>query len=190
MKGEGARRAVPEPGPGAKVVSITGTRGAEATPEDPWGGRTWPEVERRSGRDRRARPTRFWDALLGRRRRHGGRRQGEARNTYVDVFQPRDVAMLVGIFLLNLFDALFTLRWLQMGGGERNPLMDILIQSSDFAFLFQKCVVVGLWLVVLMVHKNFRIARLGLLSLLALYLGVFVFHFLLHTSGASPIPAS
>ena len=77
--------------------------------------------------------------------------------------------LVLGIFFLNIFDAFCTLIWLQRGGSEGNPLMDLAIQAGDSVFLFQKCIVAGLWLLVLLVHKNFRIARIGLWVLLVVY---------------------
>ena len=149
---------------------------------------TWPHVDRRKTEDRRTRPTRGWDSFFHRRRRTG-RRRGENEDIYVDVFRKRDVALLLGIFVLNILDAFFTLRWLQMGGGEGNPLMDQLIKTSDLLFLFQKCVVVGLWLVILMAHKNFRIARLGLWAAFVLYVFILIYHFVLQSMGSPTVAA-
>ena len=147
---------------------------------------SWPEVDRRSGDDRRAKPTRGWDALLGHRRRHRGRREGESENAYVDRYTRQDVALVLGVFLLNILDAFFTLRWLEMGGGEGNPIMEALIKSSDLMFLFQKCVVVGLWLLILVIHKNFRIARTGLWGAFILYACILVYHFFLQSVAPPP----
>lgn len=176
----------------------TGPDGAPARPEDhpapapapaahaagPYG--TWPWVERRARADRRHRPTSLWDSLVHPRRRRSGRRTGEKRDIYVDVFQRRDVLLMVAIFVLNIFDALFTLLWLQRGGGEGNPLMAWLLEHGNEAFLLQKCLVVGLWLVLLVVHKNFRLARLGLWSLASLYALLVAYHLVLIGSGADP----
>lgn len=137
-------------------------------------------VERRRRADRRARPTRPWDGLRGWRRRSASRRTAD-QEIYVDVFSARDVAVLLGIFVLNVFDALFTLVYLSQGGGEANPVMDALLRISDAAFLVQKCLVVGLWLLFLTVHKNLRIARLGLRALLVLYGCVLLLHLVLQT---------
>ena len=75
-----------------------------------------------------------------------------------------------------------------MGGREANPLMNWLLSFGDSAFLVQKCVVVGIWLIILTVHKNFRIARIGLWSLFALYTGVLIYHFVLQSGiiGSAP----
>ncbi len=149
-------------------------------------GPTWPSLDRRARQSRRDKATRSWDSILGLRRRKSGRRLKESENIYVDRYRRRDVALLAAILLLNVCDAFFTLRWLEMGGHEANPLMDRLLQAGDFAFLLQKSFVVGIWLVILVVHKNFRTARIGLWSLFVLYVGVLLYHFVLHASGVSP----
>jgi len=149
------------------------------------------DLDRRTNADRRDEPTRVWDSLFGFRKRRHGRRADERQNLYVDRYSRMDVALLLGVFILNILDAFFTLRWLEMGGGEGNPLMDALIQSSDLLFLLQKCVVVGFWLVILVVHKNYRIARLGLWAALILYSVILIYHFVLQSMGPPPqfIPA-
>jgi hypothetical protein len=143
---------------------------------EPGGARTWPQIDRRARSERRAQPTRFWDSLLGRRRRAEGRRIGESGDVYVDRFGRGDVMLVLGIFALNIFDAFCTLVWLRRGGSEGNPLMDLAIQAGDSVFLFQKCIVAGLWLLVLLVHKNFRIARIGLWVLLGVYGTLAAYH--------------
>jgi hypothetical protein len=140
---------------------------------------TPPSPDERRGRgDRRSRPTRPWDSLRGWNRRREARRQAEAQ-VYVDVFKARDGLLLIAIFLLNLLDAGFTLVYLSKGGTEANPAMAQLLSIGSYAFLAQKCAVVAVWLLFLTVHKNFRVARYGLWSLLALYAGVLAYHFLL-----------
>lgn len=148
---------------------------------------TWPKVDRRSQSDRRDRPTQSWDSLLGRRRRKLGRRDGESEERYVDRFGRREIGLVLAIFVLNIFDAFCTLAWLERGGSEGNPLMDWALQSGDSVFLFQKCVVAGIWLLILLVHKNFRIARVGLWSLLAVYSALALYHVFL-VLFAEPIP--
>jgi hypothetical protein len=143
--------------------------------------------ERRQSDDRRDKPTGFIDSLSGKARRRHGRRQGESENSYVDVYHRRDVLLILAIFIFNVFDAVFTLAWLQRGGTEANPAMDYLIRVGDSAFLLQKCFVVGIWLLILIVHKNFRVARLGLWMLLALYGLIFLYHAHLNLNGVSPI---
>jgi hypothetical protein len=145
------------------------------------------ESERREQDDRRDAPTRGWDSLFGFYRRRKGRRDGESENIYVDSYTRQDVALTVGVLILNILDAFFTLRWLEMGGGEGNPLMEMLIRANDMLFLLQKCIVVGLWLIVLVIHKNFRIARLGLWGAFILYVGILLYHFVLQTTEPRPV---
>jgi hypothetical protein len=66
--------------------------------------------------------------------------------------------------------------------------MDQLIKTSNLLFLFQKCVVVGLWLLILMAHKNFRIARIGLWTAFVLYVCILLYHFVLQSMGPPPRP--
>jgi hypothetical protein len=134
--------------------------------------------DRRERADRRRRPTRPWDSLRGWSRRSRSRRQAE-EEIYVDVFRARDALLLIAIFVLNVLDAGFTLAYLSRGGTEANPAMAHLLEISPYAFLAQKCAIVALWLLFLTVHKNFRVARYGLWSLLALYAGVLAYHFVL-----------
>jgi len=144
---------------------------------------------RRRG-DRRAEPTTFWKSLRSPRRRAGGRRSGEGLNTYVDRYRKSDVLLLAAVFALNVADALFTLVWVERGGSEANPVMDWFLQQGEWVFLGQKCIVVGLWLVILVVHKNFQIARAGLWFLLVLYGSILLYHIYLQTAGVPVAPVA
>jgi hypothetical protein len=86
------------------------------------------------------------------------------------------MALVAGTFLLNILDAFLTLRWLSLGGSEENPLMERLLESGDFLFLLQKCFVVGVLLLVLIVHRNFALARAGLWVIFGLYAALLVYH--------------
>jgi hypothetical protein len=113
------------------------------------------EGDRRGGERRRG-PTRPWDFLLGRARRHRGRRTGDHLRTYVDRYRRRDLLLLVAVFALNILDALFTLIWVGEGGGEKNPLMDRLLQSGDQVFINVKFFISGLAFVVLVASGSGR----------------------------------
>ncbi|MCH2187919.1 DUF5658 family protein [Myxococcota bacterium] len=135
-----------------------------------------PVVDRRQGGDRRQQPTSPWASFLGHRNRKRGRRAGEEANTYVDRFTPVDVALVVSVLLLNILDALFTMLWIQRGGSEGNPVMAWVLELGNSAFLVQKCLIVGIWLILLLVHKNFVIARVGLWVLAAVYSLLMIYH--------------
>jgi len=135
----------------------------------------WDGVERRDA-DRRESPTRPLTAIRGPLRRVRGRRD-EDQIGYVDRYSRREVALILSVFLMNVGDAFLTMLWLQRGGREANPIMDFFLDIGPGAFLLQKCLVVGVWLVVLLVHKNFRFARLGLYASLVVYALLMIVHF-------------
>jgi len=143
-------------------------------------------VERRGDKDRRLTSTRFWDSLRGYRRRYDGRRAEDLERLYVDAYRRSDLLLIGSVFVLNILDAFFTLRWLEMGGREGNPLMARLLEAGNLPFLVQKCFVVGIWLVILVVHKNFRIARVAMWSLLGVYGLLLLYHFALQTGLIPP----
>jgi hypothetical protein len=64
--------------------------------------------------------------------------------------------------------------------------MDFLLDIGPWAFIAQKCLVVGLWLVILVVHKNFRLARIGLYSALVVYGLLLIVHFGIIVLGIEP----
>lgn len=138
--------------------------------QDEWGG-----ADRRTS-DRREAPTRLLGGWLTPARRARGRRH-EDHSSYVDRYSKRDVALLLSIFLLNVGDAFFTMLWLGRGGKEANPVMDFFLDIGPGAFLVQKCLVVGAWLLILLAHKNFRFARIGLYASLAVYAVLMLIHF-------------
>jgi hypothetical protein len=138
--------------------------------------------------DRREEPTRPWSRLLGGPYRRARGRRLTDQADYVDLYTRQDIALLLAIFLLNVGDAFFTMLWLSRGGGEANPVMDFFLDIGPGAFIIQKCFVVGLWLVVLLVHKNFRFARLGLYAALAVYSLLMIVHFGIIAFGISPEP--
>jgi hypothetical protein len=144
----------------------------------------WTGDERREA-DRRSQPTRPLKGLLTPLRRAAGRRQTD-RASYVDRYTKQDVLLLLTIFILNMGDAFFTMMWLGRGGREANPVMDFFLDIGPWAFLAQKCIVVGLWLVILLVHKNFRFARIGLYSALVVYGALMIVHFGIIAFGVRP----
>jgi hypothetical protein len=148
--------------------------------------RSWNGEERRAG-DRRETPTRLFGSRLTPQRRTGGRRD-EDHSSYVDRYTRRDVALILTIFLLNVADAFFTMLWLGRGGREANPVMDFFLDIGPDAFLIQKCIVVGMWLLVLIAHKNFRFARLGIYASLVVYALLLIVHFGIIALGIEPPP--
>ena len=120
-----------------------------------------PHAYRGPDRRRRATPRfslySFWGG-----RRGGSRRTDEQAGEFVDLYGTRLWLVVMWIVLMNIADSFFTLVHLQNGGVEANPMAQALLRTGREGFVFWKCGLIGLALVVLTVHKNFPMARLGL----------------------------
>jgi hypothetical protein len=112
-------------------------------------------------------------------RRVGGRRTGEAENAYVDVYSPRLVGLLLLFFSLTVIDSVSTLVYLGKGGRELNPVAQWMIDQGPLTFVTLKGVVSGLCLLFVMLHKNFRAARVALGIGFAFYFLLGAYHLVL-----------
>ena len=134
-----------------------------------------PRVERRSGQDRRQGPTpwlsRFW--LRGRRR--GGRR-AEDRQLYVDRYQWSDVLLVTGVVVLCAADTVLTLKVLERGAVEANPLMNFLIQQGTGLFGAVKLGFTLLGMLFLLTHIRLQYVRAATLVVLVLYTVLMFWH--------------
>ena len=132
------------------------------------------------GPDRRVRPTpRFSRYTLWGGRRVAHRRAGEGTDAFVDRYDVSTVLALVWVAIMNVGDSFFTLTHLQSGGIELNPVAGWLLESGRFGFVFSKCLLISLALLVLCQHKNFALARLGLWLAAISYTALFVYHLFL-----------
>lgn len=129
----------------------------------------------RFDRRRQATPRFSRYTLFGGRRR-GPRRESERTGSFVDLYSKRLWALLLWVAAMNLGDSYFTLVHLQAGGVELNPVADALLRTGRIGFVLSKSVLIGLALVVLCVHKNFLMARLGLLASAAIYTALVLYH--------------
>jgi hypothetical protein len=129
------------------------------------------------GDDRRTIPTRrltrfsFWGG-----RRHRVRRQDEREGSFVDRYSTRLWFMILWVSLMNVGDSYFTLVHLQGGGIELNPVAAFLLETGRARFVLYKTILIGLALIVLCVHKNFFLARVGLWLATAAYTVLVVYH--------------
>lgn len=127
-------------------------------------------AERRDVLERRRRPTprfsRF--TFLGGRRR-GPRREEEREGTFVDLYGLWWWLLILWVAAMNCLDTYFTLLHLQAGGAEINPVADELLRTGRLGFVLSKTVLIGVALVVLTVHKNFTLARLGVFGAAGIY---------------------
>ena len=132
------------------------------------------------GPDRRNRPTPMisrYTFFGGRRTR--GRRDGEAENAYVDVYSPLLVGLLLFFFALTVIDSVSTLVYLGKGGRELNPVAQWMIDQSSMFFVLAKGILSGLCLLFVMLHKNFKPARVALGVGFAFYFALGAWHLVL-----------
>ena len=110
-------------------------------------------------------------------RRRSIRREADRKtHLYVDLYHRRLLIPLLLIIVLSVFDAWFTIFYVERGAREINPFMDILIGYGNIYFFTVKYVATALGLIILCIYKNLFISRIGILFILFLYLAVFTHH--------------
>jgi hypothetical protein len=148
--------------------------------------------ERREGADRRLRSHLLsdWTYTFRGRRRLSRRDDGES--TFVDLYDPALLGLALGILLLSIMDAAFTLKLLQTGViMEANPLMRWLIEHDTQVFVNLKIVLTSAAVVFLVLCSNALIAgrirgRRLMHAVLGLYVLVIVYELvLLKMTGAA-----
>jgi len=132
------------------------------------------------GPDRRSQPTQRFSrhTIFGGRRRQI-RREEEREGSFVDVHGLRLWCLVLWVVLMNLGDSFFTLLHLQSGGIELNPVARELLETGRGSFVFTKSFLIGLALVVLVIHKNFFLARVGLWTAAGTYTLLLGYHLVL-----------
>lgn len=117
--------------------------------------------DRRRGIDRRRGgwPA-LWNSLYRRRRRRLRRPEDAAgAGYYLDALPPAVLLSAAVVILCCCADAVFTLRLLQNGASEVNPLMRGLLEIDTALFLGVKFAVTALGVLVLASHAHFRLLR-------------------------------
>jgi hypothetical protein len=112
--------------------------------------------ERRSGNDRRVRPTSPFtlQSLVG--SRHHYRRNQDARKFYfVDLYSPFSVLVLLSALVLSIADAFLTLRLVGEDVRELNPVMDFFLKLGPLHFIMVKWFLTAFGLSTLLVLKNY-----------------------------------
>jgi hypothetical protein len=130
--------------------------------------------------DRRSRPT----PMFSRYTFFGGRRQNVRRaeddqEVFVDRYSTGLLLAVLGVVLLNLADAFFTLLFLAHGGQEMNPIVDQVLAYGPTVFILFKTLGIGVCAGFLTLTKNFRAARIGLWIVLIGYSLLLCWHLLL-----------
>ncbi len=117
------------------------------------------DVERRQGENRRTGKHNLNMIWRGKGQRLSGRREGDLLNAFVDRYSPRVRYCCIGLLILSVLDAFFTLRILEKGGVELNPLMNAIIAFDMGWFLFIKITMTASALCVLLVFYHFSWLR-------------------------------
>ncbi|MGA3115443.1 MAG: DUF5658 family protein [Syntrophobacteraceae bacterium] len=113
-------------------------------------------TERRTGTDRRSRPTSPFtlQSLVGSRRHY--RRNQDARKFYfVDLYSPFSAFVLIFTLILSITDAFLTLNLVGEGVQELNPVMDFFLKLGPFQFILVKWFLTAFGLISLLVLKNY-----------------------------------
>ncbi len=116
-----------------------------------------PERRNRSERRRTGAKSMFF-ALFSTRRRDQ-RRDDEAIAYYTDWYSVPLFFLAVGIVLLCVADAFFTLQLISLGGSELNPFMAYLLNNGLYLFVGIKMALTITAIVVLVMHQRFAFFR-------------------------------
>jgi len=157
----------------ARGGKVTGTR-RQAAADRAWLERHQPNGDRRRGAERRKHTLRALLMSSFRTRRRGPRRERDTGVASTDWHHPQWLAVGLLILALSISDAVLTLRLLEHGALEANPLMAMLISGSDLAFALIKIglTAAGVFMLTIAVRvRAFGRLRVGILmyALLAGY---------------------
>lgn len=131
----------------------------------------------RAGKDRRQRPVLPPLFPVHRRRRTSGRRLADPAG-YVDIYDGRTWGVAISILLLSTLDAILT--GIQIGNGffrEANPLMNaVLIHGGVYSFLSVKLAMTAIPLAIIVLHKEWAVARFAARLCLWAYILLSLYH--------------
>jgi len=111
--------------------------------------------EKRFDKDRRTQKIPPLKYLLFGGRRKGNRREIDSQKIIlVDKYHPKYLVIILGIIVLSLSDAFFTIYLLEHGAQELNPLMDHLLSISPLVFLFGKLMLTSAGVFCILIFNN------------------------------------
>ncbi len=136
-----------------------------------------PFIERRSGLDRRERVP-FPPPFSGYRRRKSKGRRSTDQGGYVDHYDLRTWGIALSVMILSMTDAVLT--GMQLHGGnvrEANPVMSAVIHLGGlYSFLSLKAAMTALPLAIIILHKEWKLARYAARLCLWSYILVLIYH--------------
>jgi hypothetical protein len=133
--------------------------------------------DKRMGEDRRRKPTFPPPSSIYRRRKSSGRRQTDPPR-YVDVYDAGSWGVAMSILLLSALDAILT--GLQIRTGffrEANPLMNaVLAYGGVHSFVSIKLAMTAMPLAIIILHKEWTVARFAARLCLWAYILLTLYH--------------
>lgn len=85
--------------------------------------------------------------------------------------------LAISILLLNMVDALFTLRHIEHGAEELNPLMSLILHHGTLIFVLAKHLFVGFGLFVILYGAGLgKQVKWSLVGCAALFAGIDIYH--------------
>ncbi|MEO0478998.1 MAG: DUF5658 family protein [Planctomycetota bacterium] len=135
------------------------------------------DSSRRITSDRRRRPTRMLSRYTFIGQRRGGRREGERDRIYVDRFRAEEWRMVFTLIALSTIDLALTVRHLEHGGSEANPIMAWSIEAGGLpGFALAKLLLSLVPTALLLLHIRFPLARTMLKALIVVYVLLIAWH--------------
>ncbi len=126
--------------------------------------------------DRRKKPTGPLSPYFLHGRRKGNRRATDPQvNYYVDRYGFWAAMAAIGIVVLSVVDSFFTLILIGHGATEINPVMRLALRFGTYPFFFIKYFLTIASVIILLVHKNFRIGKYISIKNIILGLGLAYF---------------
>ena len=134
------------------------------------------KLANRSLIDRRKQPTPPFSRYTLFGNRMGIRRRDDQRNGgYVDRYDSGLFFFLILILTFNILDILYTMKILDIGGWEANPIVRVLMYRYGSKFWIWKFAIVSLSVIFFCLHSQFRLAKAFIISISLIYITVVLY---------------
>ncbi len=134
--------------------------------------------ERRRFNDRRKRPTPILSrhTFIGGQRKSMRRADDKGNHIFVDIYSTRLMIILLSLLIFSYVDAFLTLSLIKAGiVTEVNPVLSFYLELDTSYFILNKTLLTALSLVILCLHKNVLITRIGLPFAAITYISVIAY---------------
>jgi len=145
------------------------------------------DLDRRKLKDRRKSPTPAWSFYTFFGRRRGPRRKSDQeRGGNTDRYSTTVFVLLVFILGLSILDSIFTMVIIDLGGKEANPFVRSVIELHGDRFWIWKFVIVSCSLILLCLHRAFRLIRAIVIAISSIYLLIILYQIFLIATLRTP----